>query len=224
MRIAVLGASGKVGREVVAQIEAAPDLTLANAISSSNANTLAAEFAADVLVDFSTPNAVMALLDQLAGNPLPVVIGTTGFSVEQVARLKAEGRHRPILIGANFTLGFETFRNAGLMLAEALPDAAISVEETYSAAKKPAASGTTFGLVADLTTDTRRVATKINRIAETPGINTIHFDLGVARLSLTLDVASRAAYAAGALAAALWLLGQPNGVYAPSDISKKDLS
>jgi len=224
MRIAILGASGKVGREVVAQIEAAPDLMLAETISGSNTTSLATGLSADVLVDFSTPDAVMGLLDHLAENPLRLVIGTTGFTTEQATRLKAEGRQRPILIGANFTLGFEAFRKAGLMLAAAMPDAAICVEETYNAAKKPAASATTMGLVADLSPDGRDVATKINRIAETPGINTLHFDLGVARLSLTLEVASRAAYAAGALSAARWLLGQPSGVYAPSDISKKDLS
>jgi 4-hydroxy-tetrahydrodipicolinate reductase len=224
MRIAALGASGKVGREVVAQIAAAPDLTLAEAISGANASSLATGLSADVLVDFSTPGAVMDLLDHLSANPLPLVIGTTGFTAEQTTRLKAEGRQRPILIGANFTLGFEAFRKAGLMLATALPEAVLCVEETYNAAKKTAASGTTMGLVADLSSDGRDVATKINRIAETPGINTLHFDLGVARLSLKLEVASRAAYAAGALSAARWLLDQPSGVYAPSDISKKEQS
>lgn len=224
MRIAVLGASGKVGREVVAQIAAAPDLTLAMAISRANAPILAAGLSADILVDFSTPDAVMALLDHLPATPLPLVIGTTGFTTDQATRLKAEGLHRPILIGANFTLGFEAFRNAGLMLAAALPNAVLCVEETYNAAKKPTASGTTAGLVADLTPGGRDVSIKINRIAQTPGINTLHFDLGVARLSLTLEVASRAAYAAGALSGARWLLDQPNGVYAPCDIAKKDLT
>jgi 4-hydroxy-tetrahydrodipicolinate reductase len=219
MRIAVLGATGKVGREVVAQIAAAPDLTVAAALSSSDSTVPDA----DVLVDFSTPDAVMGLLDRLAANPMPLVIGTTGFTADQAAQLQAEGDRRPILIGANFTLGFEAFRDAGLALTAALPTAVLSVEETYNAAKKSAASGTTQGLEADLSSGGREVATKINRVGETPGINTLHFDLGVARISLTLEVASRAAYAAGALSAARWLLGQPNGVYCPADISRKDL-
>lgn len=223
MRIAVLGASGKVGREVVAQIEAAPDLTLAEAISGSNTTSMVTGVSADVLVDFSTPDAVMALLERLSGLPLPLVIGTTGFTSEQEARLAVEGDNRPILIGANFTLGFEAFRKAGLMLAAALPEAELCVEETYNAAKKTVASGTTQGLMAALSSDGRAVTTKINRVGETPGINTLHIDLGVARLSLTLEVANRGAYAAGALSAARWLLGKPNGVYAPADISRKDL-
>lgn len=216
MRVAVLGAGGKVGREVVAQIAAADDLTLAKALFGQ-ANE--AGLQADVLVDFSAPAAVMDLLDRLAGKPLPLVIGTTGFSADQAARLRAEGAHRPILIGANFTLGFEAFRRAGLTLAAALPGAGLTVAETYNAQKKPAASGTTLGLVADLSAGGRDVATEIHRIGDTPGITTLRLDLGVAEIALTLTVASRAAYAAGALAAARWLMGQPNGTYAPADIS-----
>lgn len=220
MRVALLGAGGKVGREVVAQIGDADDLTLAEMISGRDGSELAtARLDADVLIDFSAPDAVMDLLDRLAGNPLPLVIGTTGFSADQTARLQAEGKFRPIMIGANFTLGFEAFRRAGQMLASALPAAALTVGETYSAQKKPDASGTTKMLVADLSGMNRRVTTEIRRLGDTPGINELRFDLGVAEISLTLSVGSRAAYAAGALAAARWLVGRPNGAYAPSDIS-----
>jgi len=220
MRVAVLGAGGKVGREVLAQIGLADDLALAEIISGKDgAELAAARLDADVLIDFSAPDAVMNLLDRLPGNPLPLVIGTTGFSAAQSARLQAEGRSRPILIGANFTLGFEAFRRAGHMLASALPDAALTVAETYNAQKKPEASGTTKALVADLSETGRSVATEIHRLGDTPGITVLRFDLGVAEISLTLSVASRAAYAAGALAAARWLVGRPNGAYAPSDIS-----
>lgn len=224
MRIAVLGAGGKVGRELVAQINAAPDLSLAEAISGRDGTALAASrLDADILVDFSSPSATMNLLDKVAGRALPLVIGTTGFSPDQAARLAAEGAHRPILVGANFTLGFEAFRRCGLLLASDLPLANLTVEETYAAAKKHAASGTTQGLIADLSTDGRTVATQINRLGDTPGINTIRLDLGVAEVVLTLTVASRAAYAAGALTAARWLCTQTKGAYAPADISRKDI-
>ena len=220
MRVAVLGAGGKVGRELVAQITAARDLSLAGAISGRTGTTLAAAgFDADVLVDFSSPCATMDLLDALAGCPLPLVIGTTGFSADQAARLRAEGARRPILVGANFTLGFEAFRRCGLQLAADLSGADLTVEETYNIAKKPVASGTTQGLTADLAANGRTVDTQINRLGDTPGINTIRLDLGVAEISLTLKVGSRAAYAAGALVAARWLCAQANGAYTPADIS-----
>lgn len=219
MRVAVLGATGKVGREVLAQIAASPDLTLAE--TPARGGIAEVGFDADVLVDFSSPVAVMALLDRLVGNPLPLVVGTTGFTPEQAARLATEGAHRPILIGANFTLGFEAFRSACIALAEALPIAALTVAETYNAAKKPIASGTTQALVAQLATPERAVATEINRIGDTPGITTLHLNLGVAEIALSLTVDSRAAYAAGALSAARWLSRRGAGLYSPTDINLK---
>lgn len=220
MRIAVLGATGRVGRELVAQIEAVPDLSLAEAIGSGGGGIAAARLDADVLVDFSSPAAVMALLDRLAGNALPLVIGTTGLSSTEAARLAAEGARRPILVAANFTFGFQPFRAAALALARDLPGARIAVAETYSAAKKPIASGTTQGLVAELTASgpLRTVATEINRAGTCPGINEVRFDVGVASIRLELTVASRAAYAAGALAAARWLIGRAPGTYTLADM------
>ena len=220
LRINVLGAGGKVGREVLAQIAADARFALAEAIGGRDGAALAAaRLSGDVLVDFSTPAAVMALLDRLDGNPLALVIGTTGFSPEQMTRLCAESARRPLLIGANFTLGFEVFRSACLALAAALPEAELTVAETYNAAKKPAASGTTQGLVGELATPQRAVATEINRIGDTPGITTLRLGLGVADISLSLAVHSRAAYAAGALAAARWLAGRASGLYRPADIA-----
>ena len=222
MRIAVLGASGRVGQVLCERIGAAPDLDLAEGIASGAGTGIVAladaSLDADMLIDFSTPDAVMQLLDRLQGNPLPLVIGTTGFTPEQAQRLRAEGLQRPLLIGPNFTFGFEPFRRAAMVLAEALPQAALTVAETYNAAKKPIVSGTTQGLVADLGVEGRTVATEINREGQTPGINTIRLDLGVAEITLTLTVGSRAAYAVGAIAAARWLQGRLDGAYSITEM------
>lgn len=220
MRIVVLGATGKVGRDLVAQIVAAPDLSLAEAIGSGEGGVSAARLDGDVLIDFSKPAATMALLDRLSDASLPLVIGTTGFAAAEAARLRAEGARRPILVAANFTFGFQPFRTATMALANALPEARVTVSETYNAAKKPVASGTTQGLVAELEAlnPGRTVAAEIRREGTCPGINEIRFDLGVAAVRLELTVASRAAYAAGALAAARWLIGRPIGAYTTEDM------
>lgn len=224
MRVLVLGSGGKVGREVIAQIEAASDMVLAGAITGHDGAALDCHpLRGDVLVDFSSPAAVMQLLDRVSGNPLPLVIGTTGFTPDQTARLRAEGTARPILVAANFTLGFGAFRAALLGLAQALPDAGLTLAETYNAAKKPAASGTTQALGRDLTAirDGATPEIEINRIGDTPGITALRLDLGVAEIALSLTVHSRAAYAAGALQAARWLIGQNKGFYSPADMMKK---
>ena len=225
MRISVLGASGKVGAELLGQIEWDVDLTLDQAISTGKPGSGMTALAdahlanADVIVDFSTPDATMALLDRLAGSDTAVVVGTTGFSEEEAERLKSEGAGRPILVGANFTKGFEAFAAAAKILARAVPDARLTVGEVYNARKKAAPSGTTMRLCGELGDNAARaVEMDVQRIGDTPGVNTVTLDYGVASIRLELTVDSRAAYAAGALDAARWLAGRPNGFYEPADM------
>lgn len=220
MRVVVHGAGGKVGAAVLAQIAESPDLTLGEAITG-RADLPGATFTGDVVVDFSSPAGTLALLDRMAGTAQPLVIGTTGFAATDLARIEAEARIRPVLMAANFTLGFEPFRMAAHLLAAALPDARLIVGEVYNAAKKPLASGTTQQLVADLASPGRTPDTEIGRVGDTPGINTITLDLGVSRIDLTMTVRSRAAYAAGALSAARWLIGRPAGLYSATDMFKE---
>ncbi len=223
LRISVLGATGKVGTSLLDAIASAPDLSLSEAISASGADgsvpLAEATFdGADVVIDFSSPSGTMALLDRLQGRRIPVVVGATGFGETQAQRLAAEGRHRPIMVGANFTQGFEALARAARGLAAALPEAAVTVGEVYNAAKKLAASGTTMRLCREVGEGGRPVETEIQRIGDTPGINSVTFDYGAANIALTLTVRSRTAYAAGALDAARWLISQPNGAYAPADM------
>ena len=223
IQISVLGATGRVGAALLDAIVETPDLTLAEAISGDGSSgTVSLDQAelgrTDAIVDFSTPAAVVALLDRLAGNPVPVVVGTTGFDAEQTKRLKAESSRRPILVGANFTTGFEVFAAAGRYIAHALPNAELTVGEIYNATKKPVASGTTQRLCNELGEGGREVGTDIGRVGETPGVNSIQLDYGGATIKLTLTVHSRTAYAAGALDAVRWLISRPSGFYTPKDM------
>lgn len=224
MRVAVLGATGKVGREVVSLIEAAHDLVLDEVISGRDGAALAsARLKADVLVDFSSPLAVMGLLDRLdQAQPLPLVIGTTGFSDGQMGRLMAESTHRPVLMGVNFAYGFGVFRSALIALAKGLPEASLTLAETYNEAKKPQPSGTTKALLADLGGQGRLARVEVHRLGDTPGITELRCDLGVTEIILRMSVAGRAAYAAGALAAARWLQHRPAGLYSPFDMLNED--
>lgn len=235
-RITVVGATGKVGQEVIALLDSSPSDEVAGAIVSEQSDSLGKTIGevsvcvpakstnllgGDVVIDFSTPAGSMNLLDELAGSDMPVVIATTGFNAEQTDRLRAEGTRRPILIGANFTFGFEAFANAALSLAANIPEAEITVGEIYNAKKKPAASGTTQRLCADIRNvfgDGKQIHQDIQRIGDTAGVNTVSLDLGFANIELKLTVNSRQAYAAGSIQAASWLLSKPNGVYAPSDL------
>ena len=239
--IPIIGASGKVGKEIVELVSNSSDPCLtATKFVSQNSDSLSSKSASgstqyfpvslenllkcDVVIDFSTPAATMQLLDLLEGTSLPLVIGTTGFSAEQAGRLDAAGAQRPILTGANFTYGFETFLTAGHELVSGIADAEVSIGEIYNKDKKPAPSGTTQRISRELaeipTKDgkARHIALDIQRVGDTSGVNVVKLSLGFATIELKLTVHSREAYAAGAIAAAKWLINQPNGTYAPTDM------
>lgn len=243
MRIGILGASGRVGTRLVEIIVGNPGLELAAAWVSPNSRRLGVPIAggsieyrapdisinshSDVIIDFTTPKASLAFQEQLGETPVPVVIGTTGFSPEQRAVLEKSAARRPMLISANFARGFEAFRLAAIDFMRRMPAAESTVSEIYHARKKPEPSGTSCLLSGQL--QRARSAAMgfqapeppilVQREGDVVGINEVRFDMGSAEALLTYRVHSLAAYAEGAIAAAEWLAEKrrPNGLYTLAD-------
>jgi 4-hydroxy-tetrahydrodipicolinate reductase len=155
INIAVVGSTGKVGKEVVRLIEVSSEMNaisvvrqgsdLLNTEQGSSKNIVPLDqhaFAnADVIIDFSTPDTCLELIDLLQGKSVPVVVATTGFSEEQSKKLWSDDKSYPILIGSNFTDGFESFAAAGLSLASSQKEAALTIGEVYHQHKKAEPSG-----------------------------------------------------------------------------------
>lgn len=243
MRIAIMGASGRVGTRLVELILANPGLELAAALVSPGSRLVGMPVAGgsieyrpaeaamkshcDVMIDFSTPAASLALQADIGTKPIPMVIGTTGFTPEEDARLTASCAHRPMLVSANFAHGFEAFRLAVLDFARRMPDAEATVSEIYHARKKAEPSGTSRLLARQLFEARSRAMgfaapeppITVHREGDTVGVNEVRFDLGSAEASFTYRVHTLAAYAEGALAAARWLVSTPRpaGRYSLAD-------
>ncbi len=79
MKVAVLGAKGRMGTEAVAAINAASDLTLSTALDLGDSLEQLTKTGTEVVVDFTTPNSVMKNLEFAITNDIHVVVGTTGF-------------------------------------------------------------------------------------------------------------------------------------------------
>lgn len=235
MRIGVVGATGRVGTRLVEAIVGSPGLELAAAIVSPGSRHLGAPVAGgslsyraadsemkshcDVVIDFSSPTATIAFQEQCGGKPIPMVIGTTGFTAEEHARLRSFARSRPILASANFALGFEAFAQAVAGLAAAVPGAVPTLGEVYHARKKAVPSGTSQRLSADIRESRRRAAgfdagqvpINVGREGDVVGAHEVRFDMGPAEASLVYRVHTLAAYAEGALSAARWLVEKAPG-------------
>lgn len=106
IRVGVLGARGRMGQEVVNAVNGADDMELIAALGTGDDFTALKQ--AQVVVDFTHPEAVMGNLEFLTGNGIHTVVGTTGFSEERLETLRSWLAADPsvgVLIAPNFALG-----------------------------------------------------------------------------------------------------------------------
>lgn len=237
MRIAVYGASGRVGTRLVEAILADPGLELAAAHVSPGSPWVGRQVGdtileyrpaeptinthCDAMIDFSSPAASLALQEIMGERAVPTVIGTTGFSAADMAEIERAARYRPILTGANFALGFTSFGQSVRQFAAAHPGASVTIEEVYHRRKKRAPSGTSR-LLADAVRLAQSTAAGapthdpeivVRRVGDTVGINEVRFDLTESEARFTFKVQTLASYARGAIDAAIRLVesGAANG-------------
>lgn len=105
MKVAVFGAKGRMGAEICRAVREAPDLELVAALDVGDDRDAAG--AADVAIDFTVPDAVMANLEWCARNGVHAVVGTTGFTrdrLDQVGRWFAEGGCNAV-VASNYAIG-----------------------------------------------------------------------------------------------------------------------
>jgi 4-hydroxy-tetrahydrodipicolinate reductase len=140
-KVAVFGARGKMGAEVCRAVQDADDLELVAAVDAGDDRTPAA--AAEVVVDFTHPDAVMENLAWCVEHGVHAVVGTTGFDDARLEQLRALLAGRPdvgILVAANFSIG------AVLMMRFAEQAAAfyesVEIVELHHPGKADAPSGT----------------------------------------------------------------------------------
>ncbi|OUC95761.1 4-hydroxy-tetrahydrodipicolinate reductase [Streptomyces swartbergensis] len=108
LRVAVLGAKGRIGSEAVRAVEAAEDMELVAALSRGDKLETLAETGVQVAVELTTPDSVMANLDYCVGHGIHAVVGTTGWTDERLAQLKGWLEQSPqtgVLIAPNFSIG-----------------------------------------------------------------------------------------------------------------------
>jgi len=107
IKVGVLGARGRMGSEVVKAITEASDLELVAALDLGDSLDALVSKGAQVVVDFTTPDSVMANLEFLIGKNIHSVIGTTGFDDARIAKIKSllASSKSGVLIAPNFAIG-----------------------------------------------------------------------------------------------------------------------
>jgi len=168
LRIAVAGASGRMGRTLVEAVAAAPDCTLAGALDVAGSPALGTDPAAflgrssglvvtddidaglhnaQVLVDFTRPEGTLAHLDACRRLGVKAVIGTTGFSDAQRAQVAEHARHFAIVMAPNMSVGVNVMLRLLDTAARALAEGYdIEIVEAHHRHKIDAPSGTALAM------------------------------------------------------------------------------
>lgn len=108
INVSVLGAKGRMGAEVVKAVEAEAGMSLISALDIGDSLAELVGSGTQVVVDFTTPDAVMGNLEFLINNGFNVVVGTTGFDAIKLAtveRLLSQNPSVGVLIAPNFAIG-----------------------------------------------------------------------------------------------------------------------
>ena len=158
IKVGVLGARGRMGAEVVKAVTAAADLELVASLDLGDSLDQLISSGAQVVVDFTTPDSVMANLEFLIANGINAVVGTTGFDDARVAKLQALVTANPkvgVLIAPNFAIGAVLMMEFATKAAKYFESAEII--ELHHPDKVDAPSGTA-ARTAELMTQARKDA------------------------------------------------------------------
>lgn len=232
MKIAIVGAAGRMGRKL---IELSKDTGLEVAAQIDVAEGYARSWTAGVegVIDFSYHTSVPAFVTQAATEGIPYVIGTTGLTPDEQKTVDAAAQKIPIVQSGNYSLGInlllELVKKAASILESGYD---IEVTEMHHRHKKDAPSGTALMLARSAAEGRGRdndfIYGRHGDIGERPigeiaihalrggsvvGDHTVMFAGELERVELTHRAQDRAAFAAGALKALVWAKGRAAGIY-----------
>ena len=256
IRVAVAGAAGRMGRALIDTISVTEGLTLGAAFEHADSPAVGKGAGAggvvvsdkpadcvddfDVVIDFTVPAATLALAELCAAANKSMVIGTTGFSAEQLIALRAYGQEVALFISPNMSVGVNVLLQLVERTARMLGDEVdVEVIEAHHRDKVDAPSGTAVrigevlaeALNRDLSkhaeygrqgiTGARERSTigfSTIRGGDIVGEHTVLFAGAGERLEITHRAQSRSNFAQGAVRAVAYVHGKPAGLYSMDDL------
>lgn len=207
--IALLGRLGKMGNAIKETALLDKECRVASNIDG-----------AEVLIDFTSPSATQEHIKTALDLDKPLIIGTTGLSLEIEKAMTLASEKIPLFYSPNFSLGIAVCMQAALDLSKHLGDqASIEIEETHHIAKKDAPSGTALKFAKLLQPKEKApIAIRSIRLDDVVGEHKVFFAMKGERIELAHFCDSRDVFAKGVLTAAKFLQGKPAGYYCMQDL------
>jgi len=239
IRIAVVGASGRMGQTIIESIGQNDKTSLGVSLDKGdNLNAVLDQF--DVLIDFTRPEATLEYLAICEQANKPIVIGTTGFDDTGLLAIENAAKNIPVVFAPNMSVGVNLSLKLLDMAARVIGEESdIEIVEAHHRHKVDAPSGTALkmgevvanALGRDLSTcavygregieeprDRQTIGFSTIRGGDVVGEHTVSFFMEGERVEITHKASSRMTFANGAVRAASWLEAQNSGLYSMQDV------
>jgi 4-hydroxy-tetrahydrodipicolinate reductase len=229
IRIALFGASGRMGRAVLALIKEESKIEIIHAIDSKNysggefegfsieADSPDSNWDADVWVDVSLADVAYEHALRAENLGIPILIGVTGFSEEQLQRLSKLSTAN--IIAPNLSVGINLLLDILPKIRKTLgSNYDVAVSETHHVHKLDAPSGTAKKIIEGLESVGDKVQVSSFRMGEVVGDHKITFVIDGEQIEISHHAESRKAFARGIAPAVRFLYGKKSGKYSMRDV------
>ena len=228
IKVAVVGCLGRMGKRITELAQQNKDIRLVALIERPDCPGLPAEIngvkvstdinaikGADVLIDFTVPQATMVNLQACLKFRVRMVIGTTGFSAGEDAAIIEASRKLGIVRSSNMSVGVNVLFGLLRKMAESLKGYEVFITETHHIHKKDAPSGTakTMGEIVQNAGQMQNVPIESFREGEVIGFHKVTFKSAVDTIEISHNANTRDMFAEGALVAAKFVAYKDNGLY-----------
>jgi len=212
MKYGLIGASGKLGKEVVTVFTENND----ELVFSVDLLGEWKQSDPEILIDSSLPEAFDKMISIVKNFNIPLIVATTGLSETNFNQLKKYSETKPVVQSYNFSVGIQIILELTKIVKDKLTDWDVDISETHHRFKKDIPSGTAK-MVQDIFGD-RKVTTSSHRLGNVPGDHTISFaGLGEV-ISIQHRALSRRTFAEGILKSAEFVLKKEKGFYTFTDV------
>lgn len=258
-KLIINGAAGRMGRritamavesdkfEIVAAVDTAAhpdtgkDIGLASGVGEVGVN-ISPDYPAeaDVMIDFSLPEATNATVDYCVANKVALIIATTGLSNDQVDKLREASKTIPVVYATNMSVGmnvlFATVGKVAKMLGE---DYDIEITEAHHRFKKDAPSGSALSLAEEIAYETDRpfpgclvhgregrdalrekgtIGMHAIRAGDITGQHSVIYSALGETVTISHNAHNRDNFARGAVRAADWIVNKKPELYSMKDV------
>jgi 4-hydroxy-tetrahydrodipicolinate reductase len=225
------GCQGKMGQAIAVAVEKMPEMHIAYGVDRNlkGHNSFPIYYpinegpiTGDVIVDFSSHEAIPSVLDFAISRNLPLVLASTGLTESEQEQIREASNHIPVFQAPNFSVGINLIAACMELIIPVLgPNFDVEIIDKHHREKKDAPSGTALqlGQVAKACNhDGKEVGISSLRIGTIPGEHTVIFAGPDEIIELKHTALSRNVFAEGALQAAEFLVGKPPGQYTMKDL------